>query len=63
MQPLPFQQIGLKNWNAGGNELLAFNFNFRGFANKEMERYTWYNQFDMAYSLSKAGRPAENPGQ
>jgi hypothetical protein len=50
-----FQQIGLKNWNAGGNELLAFNFNFRGYANKEMERYTWYNQFDMAYSLSKQG--------
>lgn len=52
---ITFQQIGLKNWNAGGNELLAFNFNFRGYANKEMERYTWSNQFDMSYSLSKQG--------
>lgn len=53
---LTFQQIGLKNWTAGGNELLAFNLNFRGFANKEMERYIWFNQFDMTYSLSKQGQ-------
>jgi len=52
---LTFQQIGLKNWNAGGNELLAFNFNFRGYANKEMERYIWFNQVDLSYSLSKQG--------
>jgi hypothetical protein len=52
---LTFQQIGLKNWTAGGNELLAFNLNFKGFATKEMERYTWFNQLDMTYSLSKQG--------
>ncbi|MBR9998557.1 MAG: DUF3078 domain-containing protein [Cyclobacteriaceae bacterium] len=52
---ITFQQVGLKNWNAGGNELLAFNLNFRGFANKEMERYIWFNQFDVAYSLSRQG--------
>jgi hypothetical protein len=52
---LTFQQIGLKNWTAGGNELLAFNLNFKGFATKEMERYTWINQLDMSYSLSKQG--------
>jgi hypothetical protein len=52
---LTFQQIGLKNWTAGGNELLAFNLNFKGFATKEMERYTWSNQLDLTYSLSKQG--------
>ncbi len=52
---LTFQQIGLKNWTAGGNELLAFNFNTRSSAVKEMERYSWFNQLDLSYSLSKQG--------
>lgn len=52
---LTFQQLGLKNWTAGGDELLAFNFDFSGFANKEMERYIWFNQIDASYSLSRQG--------
>jgi hypothetical protein len=52
---LTFQQIGLKNWTAGGNELLAFNLNFKGYAEKEMERYIWFNQLDLTYILSKQG--------
>jgi hypothetical protein len=52
---MTFQQIGLKNWTAGGDELLALNFNFRGYANKELDRYEWTNQFDFSYSLSRQG--------
>lgn len=51
-----FQQIGLKNWTAGGNELIALNFSLRGYAKKELVRYVWFNQVDIGYSLSKQGQ-------
>ncbi len=50
-----FQQIGLKNWTAGGDELFSLNFNANGFANKELEKYIWFNSLDASYNLSRQG--------
>jgi len=49
------QQLGLKNWTAGGDDLLSMNFAGRTLAVKEKDRFLWRNIFEANYSLTKQG--------
>ncbi len=49
------QQVGLKNWTAGGDDLLSMNFSGRALALKEKDRFLWRNIFEANYSLTKQG--------
>jgi len=50
-----FKQIGLKNWTAGGAELISLNLSGELQAVKEKERYVWQNVFEASYTLTKQG--------
>jgi len=52
---MTFKQIGLKNWTAGGAELISLNLSGEFQAVKEKERYVWQNIFESGYTLTKQG--------
>ncbi|MEM6642669.1 MAG: DUF3078 domain-containing protein [Bacteroidota bacterium] len=48
---LTLSQVSLTNWAAGGQNSVAINANFSGFANRTKNRGKWENSLDLAYGL------------
>ena len=52
-------QTSLTNWAAGGQNSLAVNGLFSGFANYKRDQSTWDNSLDIGYGLLKQGRKSD----
>lgn len=50
-----FNQVGLTNWAAGGENSFAVTGIFSGFANYKKGNLTWDNSLDLGYGLMKSG--------
>ena len=53
---LNLAQTSLTNWAAGGQNSLAFNGLFSGFANYKKGKSVWDNSLDLGYGLLKQGK-------
>lgn len=53
---LNFSQTSLTNWAAGGENSLALNGIFSGFANYKKGKSVWDNSLDIGYGLLKQGK-------
>ena len=49
-------QTSLTNWVAGGQNSLAVNGLFSGFANYKQGKSVWDNSLDLGYGLMKQGK-------
>jgi hypothetical protein len=54
-----FAQTSLTNWVAGGENSLALNGLFSGFANYKQGKSVWDNSLDLGYGLMKQGKEAD----
>jgi len=52
-------QTSLKNWAAGGQNSVAVNGIFSGFANYKKGKSVWDNSLDLGYGLLKQGKDAD----
>ncbi len=52
---LNFNQVGLKNWSAGGENSLAVNGLLNLFANMKKDKISWDNTLELGYGLVKQG--------
>jgi hypothetical protein len=54
-----FAQTSLTNWAAGGQNSVAVNGLFSGFANLKKEKSVWDNSLDIGYGLLKQGKKSD----
>jgi len=52
---LNFNQVGLSNWAAGGDNSVSFNALVLGFANYSKNKLAWDNSINLGYGVTKQG--------
>lgn len=50
-----FSQVSLSNWSGGGQNAMSVTALFSGFLNYEKGKWSWYNNLDLGYGLTKIG--------
>ncbi|MDB5257471.1 MAG: hypothetical protein JWM14_2166 [Chitinophagaceae bacterium] len=50
-----FSQVNLSNWSGGGQNSVSFTALVSAFLNYEKKKWSWYNNLDMGYGLSRIG--------
>jgi Protein of unknown function (DUF3078) len=50
-----FSQVNLSNWSGGGQNSVSFTALISAFLNYEKKKWSWYNNLDMGYGLSRIG--------
>jgi hypothetical protein len=50
-----FSQVSLSNWSGGGQNAMSFTGLFSGFLNYQKNKWTWYNNLDLGYGLTRIG--------
>jgi len=54
-----FSQVSLSNWSGGGQNSMSFTGLFSGFLNYEKRNWSWRNNLDLGYGLSRIGEGAD----
>ena len=56
---ITFSQVSLSNWSGGGQNSMSLTGLFSGFLNYEKRKWSWYNNLDLGYGISKIGDNAD----
>ncbi len=52
---LNFSQVNLSNWSGGGENSMSFTGLFSGFINYEKGKWSWRNNLDLGYGMTRIG--------
>jgi hypothetical protein len=55
-----FSQVNLSNWSGGGQNSVSFTALISAFAYYQKNNWSWYNNLDMGYGLSRIGDKSAN---